>query len=204
MALAFAVLYSAGWLVVRGSIHTSLAATPFLVAFVGQLIRYLSGSFFEELFSRGYLLRTVAEAARGAGMQRAGAVLLAACATALLFGFLHLFNPEASFLSIANLTLLGLLFALPMIVTGRLGLSIGLHMGWNVSQNIVFGLPNSGKLSETALLVSQDVGPAVWTGGDFGTEGGFIAFFPDPAWCCPRSRLATGPRPVAPLGELTR
>ena len=109
-------------------------------------------------------------------MNRRGAVLLAAAATSLLFGLLHLLNPGASLLAVVNLTLLGLLFALPMIVTGRLSLSIGLHMGWNIFQNNVFGLPNGGKPSNTSLLVTQDVGPAIWTGGSFGPEGGLSAF----------------------------
>lgn len=177
IAVVFAVQSVAGWVIVQDTFQTTIEATPFFPAFAGQVIRYFSGSFFEELFSRGYLLRMTAEAARSAGLHRAAAVLVAAVATALLFGLLHVFNPGASLLSAVNLTLLGLLFALPMIVTGRLGLSIGLHAGWNIFQNLVFGLPNSGKPSNTSLLVTQDVGPAIWTGDAFGPEGGLIGFF---------------------------
>ena len=59
-----------------------------------------------------------------------------------------------------------------MLLTGRLGCSIGLHMGWNIFQNNVFGLPNGGKLSHATVLVSQAHGPDAWTGGTFGPEGG--------------------------------
>jgi membrane protease YdiL (CAAX protease family) len=176
MAVVFAVQYLADWITVQDTMQTTIVATPFVLAFSGQVLRYFGGSFFEELFSRGYLLRMIAESARGAGMRRAGAVVFAAGTTALLFGLLHLLNPGASSLATVNLTLLGLLFALPMIMTGRLALSIGLHMGWNVFQNNVFGLPNSGKPSNTSLLVTQDVGPAIWTGGAFGPEGGLTVF----------------------------
>lgn len=174
MAIAFAVLYLAGWVVVTGTLRTTLPTSTFALAFVGQFTRYLSGSFFEEVMSRGYLLRMCAECVHRAGFQRATAVLMAALATAALFGLLHLFNPGASVLSIVNLIILGLLFAMPMLVTGRLALSIGLHAGWNVFQNNVFGLPNGGKPSTTSLLVTQDVGPAIWTGGAIGPEGGLI------------------------------
>jgi len=157
MAVVFGFQFLAGWVVVQDTIQTNITSAPFFLAFFGQLVRFFSGSFFEELFSRGYLLRMIAETARGSGMHRVVAVLSAAVATALLFGLLHIFNPGASLISVINLTLLGLLFALPMIVTGRLALSIGLHAGWNLFQNSVFGLPNSGKPGNTSLLVTQDI-----------------------------------------------
>ena len=176
MALVLTPQYFAGWIVVEDTLQTTIPATPFVLAFAGQILRYFGGSFFEELFSRSYLLRLTAETIRGSRIQREGAVLIAAAATAFLFGLLHMFNPGASLVSVVNLTMLGLLFALPMIVTGRLALSIGLHMGWNVFQSMVCGLHNSGIPSNTSLLVIQLAGPTIWTGGSFGPEGGLVAF----------------------------
>jgi len=128
------------------------------------------------LFSRSYLLRMIAENLRGAGMSRTRSVLYATAATSLLFGLLHLFSPDASILSLVNLTLLGLLFAIPMLITGRLGFSIGIHMGWNIFQNNIFGFPNGGKPSHATVLAAQAHGPEFWTGGAFGPEGGFAIF----------------------------
>jgi membrane protease YdiL (CAAX protease family) len=139
----------------------------------GFVVRYLFGSLFEELFARGYLLRTLAEVCRGSGLRREPAVVLAAALTAVLFGVAHLANPDASARSALNLTLLGLVFALPMVATSHLGLSVGLHAGWNIMQNTVLGLPNSGKASLVALVRTDVVGPVAWTGGPFGLEGGW-------------------------------
>ncbi len=176
MSVTFVWLYSVGWISIEGAFQTSFPTTLFVWGFIGQVLRYFSGSFFEELFSRSYLLRMFAENGRGAGLSRRHAVLCAAAATSLLFGLLHLFSPGATFIAFANLTLLGLLFAVPMLLTGRLGCSIGLHMGWNIFQNNVFGLPNGGKLSHATVLVSQAHGPDAWTGGAFGPEGGLAVF----------------------------
>lgn len=95
--------------------------------------------------------------------------------TSLLFGALHLVNPNATILGALNVSLLGMLFGLSMVYTGRLALSIGLHMAWNIFQNILFGLPNSGKPAVVALLVTENTGPLLWTGGAFGPEGGLLA-----------------------------
>ena len=176
ISVAFAGMYLAGWISIEGTFKTSFATTPFFFVLLGQFLRYFSGSFFEELFSRSYLLRMIAENLRGSGMSRTRSVLYSTAATSLLFGLLHLFNPGASILSLVNLTLLGLLFAIPMLITGRLGYSIGIHMGWNIFQNNIFGFPNGGKLSHATVLATQAHGPEAWTGGAFGPEGGFAVF----------------------------
>jgi hypothetical protein len=165
----------AGWLSLRETAWTSLPSTAFPLALAGQILRYSAGSLFEEIMSRSYLLRMGAELAHAAGAGRRRAVLMAWCATSFLFGGLHLANPEASLQSALNLSLLGLLFGLPMILTGDLSLSIGLHAGWNVAQNCLFGLPNSGKPSVAAILALDVEGPSLWTGGTFGPEGGLLA-----------------------------
>ena len=40
--------------------------------------------------------------------------------------------------------------------------------------SVVFGLPNSGKPAQAALLAVTDSGPTLWTGGAFGPEGGLV------------------------------
>jgi hypothetical protein len=70
--------------------------------------------------------------------------------------------------------LIGLLFGLPYILTGRLGVSIGLHITWNFFQGNVFGLPVSGGGSPLTMLVTIEQGPDLWTGGTFGPEGGLV------------------------------
>lgn len=175
MCALFLAAWLGGWVEVRGVLHTEVAAVPFAVAFLGQLARYAAGSFFEELMSRSYLLRVIAEGAAGGRIGRKQALLIGWVGTSLLFGGLHLANPNATMLGALNITMLGILFGLGMVYTGSLALPIGMHMAWNVFQNNVFGLPNSGKPATTSLLVTEPGGPAWWAGGAFGPEGGLLS-----------------------------
>ena len=108
-------------------------------------------------------------------MRRRQALIFSWVVTSLLFGCLHLANPNATLLSALNITLLGLLFGMGMVYTGSLALPIGLHMAWNVFQNNVFGLANSGKPAVTSLLVTDVRGADMWIGGLFGPEGGLLS-----------------------------
>jgi hypothetical protein len=85
----------------------------------------------------------------------------------------HAFNAHATPLAVANLVVAGLLFALAFLVGRGLALPIGLHAAWNWFEGSVFGFPLSGSLRDR-LLVLEDRGPALWTGGAFGPEGGLL------------------------------
>jgi len=170
-----AIEVAAGRMEMHWGPQTTIAGAPVAAALAGQGIRYWSGSFFEELLSRGYLLRFVAEAFRSRGASRGASVAIAVGMTSTMFGLLHLLNDGATFLSTVNIAQLGLLFAVPVLVTSRLSTSIGLHMGWNVAQNTVFGLPNGGKPTRATLFSSTTDGSETWTGGNFGPEGGLTA-----------------------------
>jgi uncharacterized protein len=67
----------------------------------------------------------------------------------------------------------GLLLAFAAIRTGRLWLSIGIHIGWNFCEAVVFGFPTSG-VTVYSLIHIHVSGPLLWTGGAFGTEAGLI------------------------------
>lgn len=153
--------------------YNRLASYPFLLVIIGQLIRYITGSVFEEAFTRGYLLKNVAEGFDGL-VSRNGAILIAYIFSSSLFAILHLFNDSASFLSTFNLFLLGLLFGWYVIKTGKLHFAIGLHAAWNIFQNNVFGFPNSGKNTLASFYYYEDAGFPLWTGGEFGPEGGLV------------------------------
>ena len=57
--------------------------------------------------------------------------------------------------------------------TQQLWLPIGLHIGWNFFEGVIFGFPVSG--TETFRILNHTVsGPSLLTGGDFGPEAGLI------------------------------
>lgn len=121
----------------------------------------LIASVVEELLFRGLLLRWLHGLA-GPGWALAG--------TSLLFGAAHLGNPGASLWGAAAVALeAGVLLGACFLLTRRLWLPIGVHLGWNFALSGVFGLQTSGARFD-AVLSAQVQGPAWWTGGDFGPE----------------------------------
>ena len=118
----------------------------------------------EEVMSRGYHLQTIAS-----GLNLAWGLALSSA----IFGVLHLANPHATLMSAAGIFLAGLLLGYAYVRTGQLWCSIGLHIGWNFFEGVVFGFPVSG-LDTFHLVEARFSGPVLWTGGQFGPEAGLI------------------------------
>lgn len=118
----------------------------------------------EELLSRGYHLQTIAS-----GLNLFWGVIISSA----VFGALHLGNPSANWISTTGIFLAGIFFAYGYIRTKQLWLPIGMHLGWNFFEGVVFGFPVSG-LDIYALTRIQVHGPELWTGGAFGPEAGLI------------------------------
>jgi len=120
--------------------------------------------FNEELLFRGYHLQTITS-----GLNLFWGLII----SSVIFGGLHLGNPNATWVSAAGIFFAGLFLAYGYIRTQQLWLSIGLHIGWNFFEGVVFGFPVSG-LSIYPLMHIRVFGPEVWTGGAFGPEAGLI------------------------------
>lgn len=146
-------------------------------SFVGMLGGYVLAmavvGFYEELWSRGYQLRNLTEGFY-TGNNRNIAGALAIGISSLVFGILHMGNPNATLLGIIVILLAGVMLAVPFVVTGQLGYSVGLHFAWNAVQGAVYGLPVSGIRFRQSILQFEAVGPELWTGGRFGPEGGLL------------------------------
>jgi membrane protease YdiL (CAAX protease family) len=137
-----------GW----GSVTGALAALGFMAA----------AAVTEELLFRGVLFRIVEERTGTWG---------ALALTGLLFGLVHLFNPDASLWgAIAIAVEAGGMLAAAYAATRSLWLPIGLHFGWNFAEGGIFGTVVSGNGSSHGLLDGAMSGPTLLGGGAFGPE----------------------------------
>jgi membrane protease YdiL (CAAX protease family) len=117
----------------------------------------------EELIFRGYPFQAFVE-----GMGPVAATIL----MSLMFGALHLGNPDASFLSTANTMLAGVWLSVAYLKTRTLYFPFGLHFAWNFVQSFFLSLPVSGLLTNRTIFVPTDYGPDWLTGGRYGPEAG--------------------------------
>lgn len=170
----FLVQWAAGWITITGIFWRAEPQQPFLLAILPPLLIYLCVGFYEELLTRGYWLRNLAE---GLSMPRIGprvAIGLAWLISSAAFGLLHLGNSNASIISTMNIALAGLFLGLGYVLTGSLAIPIGLHITWNFFQGNVFGFPVSGMQSRVSFIGIEQGGPPLWTGGVFGPEAGLL------------------------------
>ena len=122
---------------------------------------------FEELIFRGVLHGSV-ESLFGSWV--------AILASSFVFGFLHLMNPAATLTGAIYISIeAGLLLSAAYMVTRRLWLCMGFHMGWNFVQEGIYSGVVSGGPGEAGLLKAVIEGPTLMTGGSFGMEQSLFA-----------------------------
>lgn len=166
----FVVAYALGWLRVTGM---SLAAGT-LPTFLLVTVAFLAVGVYEELIARGYLLVNLAEGLQVGPIGPREATAIASAASAVVFGLVHLANPNASLASASGVTVAGLFLAAGYVFTGELAFPIGVHVTWNLFQGAVFGFPVSGVSVGSPLVATRLTGPAIATGGRFGPEAGLL------------------------------
>ena len=166
LALGAALMsLDAGAIAIFGSLQLHMHFSAALLLRGGIIfVTLFWAALLEELCFRGYPFEKLVES-----LGATGAVL----ALSALFGALHLGNPNAGGLwsfGFWNTLLVGVLFALARLRTGNLWFPFGLHLGWNLFQGSVFGLPVSG-LSDFATVITATVhGSHRLTGGGYGPE----------------------------------
>jgi membrane protease YdiL (CAAX protease family) len=156
---------SASTVWMRGEL-TELPGLPVLV------VLFICVGIYEELAFRGYLLKNLAESWNWRRVGAPASVLASMLVTSLLFGVVHATNPNATLISTVNTALAGVLLGIPLLLTGELAMPIGLHITWNLTQSVGFGLPVSGMQFGGGLYAVESVGPAWISGGSYGIEGG--------------------------------
>ncbi|MDI6769966.1 MAG: type II CAAX endopeptidase family protein [Anaerolineales bacterium] len=164
MGLIYILMRSSGWIEFEGFAWQTQPVGAVVVNTLLIFLGFVLVGWNEELLSRGYHLQNLAD-----GINLTWGVIL----SSVVFGVLHLANPNATWLSAVGIFLAGLFLAFAYLRTKQLWLSIGLHIGWNFFEGTVFGFPVSGM--EFYRLIRHTVsGPELWTGGAFGPEAGLV------------------------------
>ncbi|PIB96541.1 CPBP family intramembrane glutamic endopeptidase [Caulobacter sp. X] len=123
----------------------------------------------EELIMRAIVLRL---------LMRAFGIWPALALQALLFGAMHLANPNATLTAAVAIAIeAGLMLAGFYLLTGRLWMSIGVHAAWNFTQGWIWGASVSGIPVKESWLVStpKPGAPEFLSGGAFGPEASLPA-----------------------------
>ena len=126
----------------------------------------------EELWCRGFMYERIC-----IHYPRWVAIL----ANGIFFGLLHIFNDGASVLGIVGIVICGLSYSLVRWYTGSIWMVMGIHTMWNFTQNFLFGLPNSGLVSEVSVFhldAANGVNNLIYN-FDFGVEAAIPALVVD-------------------------
>ena len=164
MGFIYVLMLALGWLTFEGFAWEFDPVNVVITNVLVFLLTFIFVGWNEELLSRGYHLQTIAS-----GLNLFWGVVISSA----VFGLLHLGNPNATWVSAAGIFFAGVYLAYGYIRTRQLWLPIGLHIGWNFFEGVVFGFPVSG-LDIYALARITVHGPELWTGGAFGPEAGLI------------------------------
>jgi membrane protease YdiL (CAAX protease family) len=157
--IVIALIAATGAYRVQGESGVAVVLAPLLTWFAGAVL--------EELAFRGFLFRTIREAA---------GTPIALLVSAVFFGLAHAANPGATvFTSFAIAIEAGVLLAIAYLVTERLWLPIGIHTGWNFAEGTIFGTGVSGNAVNASLVHGALKGSALITGGSFGPEASVAA-----------------------------
>lgn len=120
----------------------------------------------EEIVFRGILFRWIDEK---------WGLAPALVASGLIFGLVHIINPNASLWSgIAIALESGLMLGMAYKWAGNLWFPIGIHWAWNFVQGNIFGFAVSGNEMGQSWLHPVVTGPEWLTGGAFGAEASVL------------------------------
>jgi len=122
----------------------------------------------EEIAFRGYGFQRFAHSVGPVG---------ASLGYAAFFAIVQALGPGASHASVAVSVMLSLLLSMAYLRTRALWVSWGINFGWKASRALVFGLAVSGINSHSPVVQGDPMGPFWLTGGGYGLDGTWIAFF---------------------------
>jgi len=120
--------------------YDSFRPVPFVIIFLAVFVQ----SSAEELICRGFLYQRLRRSYQNPAVAIIG--------NSLLFSVLHLMNDGVTVLSVLNIFAVGILFSFMVFYMDSLWCAMAMHTAWNFTQNILFGLPNSGIVSPYSVF----------------------------------------------------
>ena len=138
------------------------------------LFQMMIVGYYEEAAFRGLLLKNITEGFQDDYTTARKAVVTAVLFSSILFGLAHAGNPNVTVVGVVNIMVAGIMLAIPYVITGSLALSIGIHAAWNFALGGVFGFNVSGLVVRNSLILINQDGGEIWTGGAFGPEAGIM------------------------------
>ena len=141
-------------------IHFTIGRFDVLYILVAFLFVFIQSSA-EEVTTRGFMYQRLRNRINP---------WIAAFLNSFLFAALHLGNPGVSRLAIFNIFMFGFAMSVVMVFTNSLWFCMGLHTAWNYCQNIFFGLPNSGLVSQGSFFHLEASRGSVFYDPRFGVE----------------------------------
>ena len=140
---------------------------PGLIIFFIIIICIQSGA--EEIVDRIYIYQKL--------RRRYKSPLVAIAGNALFFAALHIFNPGATLFSFISIAVIAVFYSLIIYYYDCVWVAIMAHTLWNYTQNIIFGLPNSGLVSRYSIfkLDAASATDGLFYSVNFGVEESFGA-----------------------------
>lgn len=149
----------------HGDIHmyfNKFELVPFLILFVAVFVQSAA----EEMICRGFIYQRVLRTYREN-------FWLAVIINSVFFGAIHLGNNGVTAMAIVDLVVTGLLFSAMVYYFDSLWMAMAAHAGWNFTQSILAGLPNSGNVVPYSIfrLDAATARDSFFYNVGFGVEG---------------------------------
>ncbi len=123
----------------------------------------------EELLCRGFMYQRLRKSYENPWVAIIG--------NSVFFGVLHLFNAGVTPLAIVNIIAVGILYSIMVYCGNSIWCAMAAHTAWNFTQNIIFGLPNSGSVVPYSIFMldASTARDSLFYNVGFGVEGTVFA-----------------------------
>ena len=129
---------------INKDIHVSFSQFN-IFSFLLLLLAVFIQSSAEEITDRMYYYQVLRKGYRNKWVAIVG--------NALVFSLLHIFNPGITVLALLNIFFSGVICSLLVYYFDSLWAAFGFHTGWNFTQSILLGLPNSGMVVPYSIFM---------------------------------------------------